>query len=257
MFKQELEVACQAAMCAGDAIMEVYQTAFSVDIKSPDQPVTEADRRSNVVIYNHIHQNFPQDGWLSEETVDDEIRLKKNRVWIVDPLDGTKEFISKVPEFAVSIGLQIDGEAVVGVIYNPVTKEMFSAQKGGGAFLNGMPIRVSEQSQLLKAVVLASRSESKRGEWKPYEGEFIISPSGGMAHKMTQVASGKADASFSLTPKNEWDFCAGVILVQEAGGRATLPSGEALIFNKQSPLVPGILYSNKNLYDAFLNRIHP
>ncbi len=255
MFEEELKVAKSAALKAGQAIMAVYATDFLVDHKSPEQPVTEADRRANQIIQQELLTVFPSDGWLSEETVDSPERLKKSRVWIVDPLDGTKEFVNKVPEFAVSIGLVFNGEAVVGVIYNPATGEMFFARKGGGAFVNEKTSLVSSQNNFSHALVLASRSESKRGEWKPYENKFVIQQSGGMAHKMSQVACGKADASFSLTPKNEWDFCAGTLIIHEAGGCASLPNGQPFIFNQPDPLVPGVLYSNQKLYQDFLDLI--
>ena len=257
MFEKELKFAKEAALKAGHAINEVYAGDFSVKLKSAEQPVTEADHRSNQIILDTLLGAFPNDGWLSEETQDNADRLKKNRVWIVDPLDGTKEFIGRVPEFAVSIGLSVEGEPVVGVIYNPATGELYCAGKGQGATVNDQPIKVSAQANLSQAIVLASRSESKRGEWKPYEGQFVIQQSGGMAHKMSQVACGKADASFSLTPKNEWDFCAGTIIIQEAGGSATLPNGNPLLFNKLDPLVPGILYSNQKLYLDFLKITKP
>ncbi len=255
MFEEELKVAKSAALKAGQAIREVYATDFLVDHKTPEQPVTDADRRSNQIIQQELLAVFHHDGWLSEETVDSPERLTKDRVWIVDPLDGTQEFIHKVPEFAVSIGLSLHGEPVVGVIYNPITDEMFFARKGGGAFVNEKTILVSAQSVFSQALVLASRSESKRGEWQPYENKFVIQQSGGMAHKMSQVACGKADASFSLTPKNEWDFCAGALIIREAGGHASLPNGQPFVFNKPDPLVSGVLYSNQKLYQDFLDLI--
>lgn len=252
MYKQEYELAIKAALKAGDAIMAVYTTSFKVDHKSPEQPITEADRQANQIILKTLLGAYPNDGWLSEETLDNPERLKKERVWIVDPLDGTKEFITRVPEFAVSIGLAVNGEAVAGVIYNPSTKQMFSGYKGGGAFLNEKKISVSKTTTLTYAKILASRSEIKRGEWKDFDGKFEIIPSGGMAHKMAMIATGEADGSFSLSPKNEWDFCAGTLLIKEAGGLVSRRDGSNFLFNKANPKTEDIVYGNKAIHKQLL-----
>lgn len=244
-----------AARAAGEAIARVYAGPFTVEHKSKDQPVTEADREANRIIREEIARVFPDDGWLSEETVDDGSRLQKKRVWIVDPLDGTKEFIAKIPEFAVSIGLAVEGVAVVGVIFNPATGELFQAAQGAGALQNGKPIRVSGNSDLSRAKILASRSETARGEWKPFEGRFQIEMFGGMAWKMALVASGRADGSFSLTPKNEWDVCAGALIVAEAGGIVTHPKGTPLLFNGKKTRLEGILYANPAIHEKLFKML--
>lgn len=253
--KQECELAIKAALKAGEAIMKVYATTFKVDHKSPEQPITEADRQANQIILETLLGAYASDGWLSEETLDNHERLKKERVWIVDPLDGTKEFITRVPEFAVSIGLAVNGEAVVGVIYNPSTKQMFSGYKGGGAFLNNKQIAVSNSQELSNAKILASRSEIKRGEWKDFDGKFNIIPSGGMAHKMAMVVCGIADGSFSLSPKNEWDFCAGTLLIKEAGGTVSRRNGDNFLFNKANPKTEDIVYGNKTIHRHLLGML--
>ena len=112
---------------------------------------------------------FPDDGWLSEETKDSPARLEKSRVWIVDPLDGTREFTLRVPEFCVCIALVENGKPVVGVEYNPATDRLYSAALGAGTTLNGAPARVSKTEHIALAQVLASRSEDKRGEWDPFK----------------------------------------------------------------------------------------
>lgn len=252
MYEKELQIALQAAKAAAEIIQKYYNTNYEVHHKSAEQPVTVADREANDAIQKILLGAFPNDGWLSEETTDNPSRLGRERVWIVDPLDGTKEFIAKVPEFAVSIGLAHRGEVVVGVVANPATNETLWAAKGSGAFCNGAPITVSRQSEISKARMLASRSESNRGEWKRYEEEFIVIPSGSMAWKMAQVALGLADGSFSLSPKNEWDFAGGTIIVQEAGGTVCQLDGTPFTFNKASPLASGIVHDNGYLHEAIM-----
>lgn len=248
MFSAEYSKAIEAARGAGEIIARYYGSTYTVRQKSKDQPVTEADREANQFIQETLHAAFPNDGWISEETQDDLARLKSKRVWIVDPLDGTKEFINHIPEFAVSIGLAENGFPVVGVIYNPITDEMFTCQKGKGAFLNESQIRVSATSKLIDSTIVASRSETDRGEWKKYDGQFAIKPLGSMAYKMAHVAAGFADGSFSLTPKTEWDFCAGDLLVAEAGGKISDLKSRPFKFNNRDLGIDGLIYGNPQIF---------
>lgn len=252
MFDLELSRAILAAKKAGDVIKEVYSHPFKIWHKSKEQPVTEADRGADKIIQSTLLSAFPDDGWLSEESADTSERLHKKRVWIVDPLDGTKEFIAKIPEFAVSIGLSVNGSAVVGVIYNPISGELLSGSKGGGAFLLDKQVFVSNEENLNKARILSSRSETARGEWKNFEGRFIIQESGGLACKMLGIATGQAEGSFTLKPKSEWDFCAGTLIIQEARGRATHLDGSPLTFNNMKPRVPGLVYGNQAIHTQLL-----
>src|SRR3990167_4716905 len=248
MFEKEYAIAIEAARKAGNAIAGYFGRQYTVHEKGPDQPVTDADREANRVIHDTILSEFPDDGWLSEETKDDAVRLGKKRVWIVDPLDGTKEFIAKIPEFAVSIALVQDGKPVVGVINNPMTGELSTARKGEGAYLNRRRLKVTSGKDLIAASILASRSEIGRGEGQRFVGQFLIQISGGMACKMSLVAAGVADGSFSLQPKNEWDIAAGVLLVEEAGGNVTDLNGKPFIFNKSNPRLPNIVYGNPAIH---------
>lgn len=252
MFEREYTKALEACRKAGAIISRYYNSQYKVEEKGVDQPVTVADREANESIQRVLMETFPQDGWLSEESNDTPERHSKKRVWIVDPLDGTKEFISKVPEFAVSIALSVDSRIVVGAVFNPLTHELFSARLGAGAYLNDSMIEVTRKTELKRAVILASRSEFGQGEWKPYKGQFEIQPSGGMAYKMVMVARGRADGSFSLAPKNEWDFAAGTLILQEAGGVVSQLDGTPFVFNQQTIRYPGIVYGNPSIYQKLL-----
>lgn len=183
----------------------------------PTDPVTEADTQVDAL----LRRLLPRDGegWLSEETTDDLSRLERRRVWVVDPLDGTREFVEGIPEWSVSVGLVVDGEPVAGGICNPATGELIVGAKGMGVTLNGRPARVSGRDRLEGATVVASRSEVKRGEWEGYrDGAFCLRPTGSVAYKLGLVAAGLVDATWTLTPKHEWDVAAGVALVRAAGG---------------------------------------
>jgi myo-inositol-1(or 4)-monophosphatase len=242
----------QAAL---DAAREVFTRftpgAVATEYKAGHDPVTEADRAVDAV----LRQNLLRDGegWLSEETADNPSRLDKQRVWIVDPLDGTREFVLGLPEFCVSIGFIENGKPVVGGIYNPATQETFLGSIDSGVLYNGKPARASQRTSLDGARVLASRSEVKRGEWKQFEnGPFKVQAMGSVAYKLALVAAGLADVTFTLTPKNEWDVAAGAALVLSAGGFVATLDNAPLRCNNRNPLISGLLASGPNLREGLL-----
>lgn len=215
----ELEVARAAALEAGDVIARHATGDRASWEKSDDNPVTAADLEANAKIVGLLRREFPGDAILSEETRDREDRGRFERVWIVDPLDGTKEFIQRIPEFAVSVALAVGGAPVVGVVVQPLSRECFTAARGAGACLNGAPIRVSEVGDLSRSVVLSSRTEMGRGQMDRYDGWFAeLRPVGSVALKLAWIAAGRGDLWISEAPKSEWDVCAGDLLVREAGG---------------------------------------
>ncbi len=256
-FARELEAAKSAAIAAGEILRSHYhERGFEVNHKGKDNPVTTADFEADHKLKELLHGGFPEYGWLSEETADDGARLKHDRVWIVDPLDGTKEFIKGIPEFVVAIALAEHGIPVLGVTYNPIKHELFSCARGTGVHLDGTPAQVTARATLTDATVLASRSETSRGEWKAYEGKIKVNAIGSVAYKLALVAAGRADATFTLTPKSEWDVASGTALVLEAGGRVTGLDGSELRFNQKSVRLSGFVASNGKLHDA-IDRMIP
>lgn len=248
MYFRERAIAEQAARAAGAIIRQWYERPLDVRDKGNDNPVTQADLEADRCLHELLCGEFPEDGWLSEESKDSTARLARPRVWIVDPLDGTREFIEHIPELAVAIALVEDGAPVVGVEYNPIRDELFSCARGAGTTLNGRPVRVTECADPRAARVLASRSEIKRGEWKPFEEHVRVVATGSVAYKLACIAAGKAEATFSLTPKHEWDVCAGVALIREAGGVVTDCDGAPLRFNQEKPWLPGLIASGRRLH---------
>lgn len=238
-----------AARAAGSILRRHWQDRdFTIASKGRNNPVTSADLEANRAIAGLLRDAFPAYGWLSEETEDDEARLQCARVWIVDPLDGTKEFISGVPEFSIAIALAERGEPVLGVTYNPVRREMFWAARGLGCHLNRRRVRVSRTRTLRRATVLASRSETARGEWQVFHGQVKVSPTGSVAYKLAMVAAGMGDATFTRLPKNEWDIAAGTALILEAGGCVTGLDGEPVKLNQPNVRLPGLIASNRALF---------
>ncbi|HJU28354.1 MAG TPA: 3'(2'),5'-bisphosphate nucleotidase CysQ, partial [Candidatus Binataceae bacterium] len=211
---RELEAARNAALAAGKILERHYRDrAFTVDQKGKDNPVTTADFEADAKIKEMLRGGFPDYGWLSEETADNPERLSRDRVWIVDPLDGTKEFIKGIPEFVVAIALAEEGKPILGVTYNPIKHEMFSGARGMGVHMDAHAVHVTRTRMLTHATILASRSETSRGEWKAYEGKITVNPIGSVAYKLALVAAGRADATFTRTPKSEWDIASGAALI--------------------------------------------
>ena len=246
--QRELEVAIEAAKAGGAIVRKYYKGDYEVHEKAPDNPLTVADTEADAAIKRICLGAFPDDGWLSEETRDSPERLAKKRVWIVDPLDGTKEFTQHIPEFCVCVALTVDGVVQVGVSYNPATDMLFAARRGAGTTLNGRTVECTPKTDVKSAVVLASRSEDKRGEWDPYKSKMTVKLTGSVAYKFALIAAGEADATFSLTPKNEWDICAGTLLVEEAGGVVTDRHGRPLTFNNPKTLLPGLIAAGTGLW---------
>lgn len=222
------------------------------EFKAGHDPVTEADRAVDAVLRQNLLREG--EGWLSEESADDLSRLDKERVWVVDPLDGTREFVMGLPEFCVSIGYVENGKPVAGGIYNPATQEKFLGAIDTGVLYNGKTARPSQRSSLEGALVLASRSEVKRGEWKPFENAvFTVRPMGSVAYKLALVSAGLADVTFTLSPKNEWDVVAGAALVKSAGGFVSTLERTDLTANRRDPLLSGLLASGPLLKDELLS----
>jgi myo-inositol-1(or 4)-monophosphatase len=256
VIKPILERIQEALEAAGATLSSFVPGAVPSSQKSSGRgPVTEADRAVNRVLRDALLREG--EGWLSEESVDDFDRLEKSRVWIVDPLDGTLEFIAGVPEWCVSIGWIEQGRAVAGGIYNPVTRELFLGSLKTGITYNGRPVRGSKKDGLTGAVVLASRREVERGEWDSFRNAPLnIRPTGSVAYKLALVAAGLADAMWTLSPKNEWDIAAGVALVESAGGFVQTLEGSPVTFNHWPPLVSGLVAGGKGLraeITSFLN----
>jgi len=224
---------------------------IAAEYKAGHDPVTEADKAVDAVLRKNLLREG--EGWLSEESVDDFSRLDKRQVWIVDPLDGTREFVQGIPEFCVSIAMVQDGRPIAGGICNPATDEIFIGSVDSGITYNGGPAQASQRGELSGATVLASRSEVKRGEWKIFENSGLkIVPMGSVAYKLARIAAGLDDITFTLTPKNEWDVAAGVALVLSAGGFiSTLESGD-LHCNHRDPLLSGLIACGSRLKGPLL-----
>ena len=251
----ELKIAREAAIEAGGLILNYYKADYEIKDKGYHNPVTTADHVADTRLKEILTEARPDYGWLSEETIDSPERLDKERTWVVDPLDGTKEYIEGVPHFVVSVALVENGNPIIGVLFNPVTKELFTASNSEGAFLDNKPIRCLTKDEVSDMVILNSRSETRRGLWIPFDGAFgELRSIGSVAYKLGLTAAGKADIFASLRPKNEWDICAGNCIINEAGGKLIDLRGNRIIFNQEKTLIePGLIAGDIEAVDKTFN----
>lgn len=253
--RHELQTAVALAEQASEVVLRMRKTA-KVHSKAGGEPVTEADLAANVILMEGLARAFPADAILSEETESDPSRLDASRVWILDPIDGTREFIGGTDDFAVQIGLAIDGEAVLGVVHQCARDRLFVASRGGGAWLErpntqGRPrtrLHVSRETDPRAMRMTVSRwykskkQNALRERVRPKE----IVPAGGVGIKVALVAMGKADLYLHPSSSmSEWDTCAPGVVVGEAGGVITDLFGKPLRYNAPVPVHPrGLIAAN-------------
>lgn len=246
-----LEIAQDAARIAG-GILQSWAEKFTVSEKGPADLVTEADVAAQEAIYEAIHSRYPDHGFLGEEGLLKQPGDSGYR-WVIDPLDGTTNYVHRFPYYAVSIGLQCRDELQLGVIYDPTRDEMFSAVRGEGATLNERPLRVSHCPKLNQALVIASFPPGVSVESLAIKRFLKVLPfaqsihrSGSSALNLAYVAAGRLDGYWSTSLK-PWDMAAGALIVTEAGGRVTQLDGQPLDIE-----VPNLLATNGSSMHAEL-----
>jgi myo-inositol-1(or 4)-monophosphatase len=234
---------------AAGVLARFSPSRVGVRYKPHGSPVTEADNAADDVLRHELPR--ADEGWLSEETPDDRSRLTRRRVWIVDPLDGTREFLAGVPEWCISIGLAEDGQAVAGGVYNPAAGELFLGSLQTGTTLNSQAAQASKRTGLDGALVLVTRWALKRRGGRVFaDAPFRVRAVGPLAYALALIAAGRADAMWSRSSKAEWDVAAGAALIAAAGGSVTAGDGTPLAFNRWPPQVSGLVAAGTALVPA-------
>jgi myo-inositol-1(or 4)-monophosphatase len=252
-----LEAACEAAR-RGAVVLEEWRSLFQVREKGRFDLVTEADLGSQRAIYSYLGQRFPDHAFLGEEDPGPKNRPGPDAppTWIVDPLDGTTNYVHDCPMYCVSIGLQIAGALVVGVVYDPRHQELFAAAKGRGAFLNSRPLRTSKASRLEEALLSTGFPPDMRGQertlafWRYFSLRTrSLRRTGSTALNMAYVAAGRFDGYWGFD-NHAWDVAGGAVLIQEAGGTLSLCDG-----SPYDPFAPDTVASNGPLHSVMLEAL--
>ena len=254
----DLRLLVDAAEAAGRVALR-HRAAGVVAREKPDGqgPVTEADLEIDAMLRDRLLRARPDHGWLSEESVDHPARLRTAKVFVVDPIDGTRAFIEGSSDFTHSLALVRDGVPVAAAIHQPARRRTWTARIGRGAALNGSPVSPTGRAALADATVLASKPNLRPDHWTdgppPVRRTFRSS----LAYRMALVAQGRFDAMLTLRPTWEWDIAAGALICTEAGAAATDREGRPLRFNAPDPRLDGVLAGTPDVQAALLERLAP
>ena len=255
----ELEKILDGVVKAGEKIIEIYNTDFSTEKKDDDSPITQADIESNKILKEVLEKTGIS--ILSEEDTDDKKRLSEKKIWIIDPLDGTTDFVNRTGEFTVMVGLVENQRSVMGIIYWPIKKKMYLAEAGKGAFCYNEEwekIEVTMMSEMQNCHALVSRHHLSEKEKKLLdEMEISVVTSIGSSLKVTEIASGEAEIYLTTTNKmKQWDTCASNCIISEAGGKMTDISGKEMVYNTESVNHEnGILVTNGLIHQDALDAV--
>jgi myo-inositol-1(or 4)-monophosphatase len=229
---------------AGPIARKFYGGDYKRWSKEGGSPVTEADLAVNKYLCDALTAARPDYGWLSEENADDPSRLSRREVFIIDPIDGTIAFLKNRPHFTICAAVVVEGRPCCGVVYNPISDELYSARAGGGAHRNGTPIRVTQREALEGAAMLGDRTHLTGPPWPPMH----VQNRNSVAYRLVLVADGSADATVSLTCKRDWDLAAADIILHEAGGFLTDTSGAVMVYNKPVTRQSNLVAANPVLH---------
>jgi 3'(2'), 5'-bisphosphate nucleotidase len=265
MYEKELQASIDLCRAAGRLVMQYYGKDVGIRVKKDDSPVTHADRASNDYITSELHNLFPDDGILAEESKDSPERLDRRRVWIVDPMDGTREFIDEIGQFAVMIGLAVDKHPVLGVVYQPTENKMFFAVEGQGAYVmkdgSKQRVQVSEITSVPDMRLVVSRSHRSHLVDAMKQSLDISREvaSGSVGLKVGLLIEDRSDLYMHPNSKTkEWDTCAPEVILHEAGGKITDCWGNPLQYNKENTFNDkGFIASNNQKHEHIIAAIEP
>jgi myo-inositol-1(or 4)-monophosphatase len=255
---RDLALLIDAAQEAG-RIAERFWSQSPETWDKPDGagPVTEADLAVDRMLHAELLAARPEYGWLSEETADTPDRLTRDRVFVVDPIDGTRSFMAGHRTFAHALSVVEHGQVVAGVVYLPLRDKLYSAARGAGATLNGAPLTVSDRTAPEGATVLAARPNFDPVHWGGTAPGLDRHFRSSLAYRLALTAEGRFDAMLTLRDSWEWDIAAGCLIVTEAGGQTTDRDGAPLTFNSPQAHTPGVLAANPRLHAALRAGLTP
>ena len=250
----DLALLSEAAEVAGDIAMRWFGRVRPRDKGDGQGPVTEADLEVDATLRAMLTEARPGYGWLSEESVDGPARLTRDRVFVVDPIDGTRAFIDGAKDWGHSLAVVEDGTPVAAVVLMPVRETLYAAARGAGATKDGAPIAPSGREAIEGATVLGAKANFRPERWRempPVERTFRSS----LAYRLALVAEGRFDAMITLRRAWEWDIAAGALLCSEAGAAVTDRHGGALRFNGRDAMLDGVVAGTGAVHRELLDRL--
>jgi len=253
---RDLKLLTDAAHAAGDIARKYFQADPETWDKGDGQgPVTEADLAVDRMLHGELLKARSDYGWLSEETEDTTARLTRPRVFIIDPIDGTRAFIAGEKTFAHSLAIAEGGEVIAAVVHLPMKGLTYSAVKGGGAFLNGEPINASSTADIAAARMLITRPTLKPALWPGGVPDLSPNFRPSLAYRMCLAADGSFDGMITLRDTWEWDVAAGDLIAREAGATVTTRKDIPARYNNPKPLLAGMIAAPKLLHPQFIRRL--
>jgi myo-inositol-1(or 4)-monophosphatase len=238
-----------AVRAAGDIARKFYGGDYKRWSKEGGSPVTEADLAVDAYLFETLTAARSDYGWLSEESADDPVRLTRQDVFVVDPIDGTVAFLKNRPHFTICAAVVTNGLPVCGAIYNPISEELYTARRDQGARRNGRPIHASSRTGVEGCAMLGDRAQLSLPPWPPMH----VQNRNSVAYRVMLVADGSADASVSLTAKRDWDLAAADVILHEAGGRLTDATGKSLRYNGPVTIQPSLIAAGHELHTEILD----
>ncbi len=252
----DMDLALAAIRRGGDIALSYFRKGPRWHRKPDNTPVCEADIAVDKAVRTMLLQARPDYGWLSEETTDSTARLKKRRIWILDPVDGTRSYLSGEKTWCISLALVEEGRPVIGLIWAPALDRLWQAQAGGGARENGHPIQVSSRKTVDGACLIAPAFLHDPERWQepwPENVKTMRLPS--LALRLAWVASAEVDGMFAPGRKSEWDLAAGDLIVREAGGLISDAKGRTISYNQKDPHPFGVVAASPPLHEKILQRL--
>lgn len=251
----DLELILQAAREAGEIALRLRADGLSISYKDGRSPVTNADMAADAYLMNVLRTARPDYGWLSEETADNDARLGRRRLFVVDPIDGTRAFMGGKPWWVVSIAVVEDDRPVAGVVIAPQLDETYTANAGAGAFLNGEPISVSTTCELMGCGMVGDARMFRHPEWPTPWPDMRIEARNSTAYRMCLVAAGRFDAALALVAKADWDLAAADLIAAEAGAFVGDHTGAPFAYNRRIPAQPSLLCAAPALAPLIMERV--
>jgi len=250
MLDDEFEIARAAVVKASALALDHWKRGPLHWEKSDGSPVSEGDIAVDRLLREELDTGRQDYGWLSEETPDDLSRLAKRRVWIADPIDGTRDFITGGSDWCIALALLEEGKPILAIVACPAREETFSARRGEGAYRNGERLEMTDQLKLGDATIIANRSVLAR----------LGKASGGaprlaLSVRLCRIAEGRADATVATTPKHDWDLAPGDLIVREAGGRVSTANGTPYLFNRRETRQAGLIAAPSRLHQDIVDKL--